>query len=253
MTMQAPYRVMLPSLRGMGASSPGAAQAAQYTQIGLSAAAPAAAILASGGVASILGITAAAAVPIIGAALAGITTLVTTLIANSGCGQTCIETSQWANQAEPVLAKNILAYFALPTPRTQSQQNAALANFLATWQALVNACGQPGTGDAGKRCISDRQSGACTWKQTTTSPLLGIPGEPQPGECWNWWSGYHDPIANDPDVVPDYVASSDTGAGSYLVSSGAGGSASSSGLSPNVYLYGAAALLGAYLLFGGKN
>jgi hypothetical protein len=32
---------------------------------------------------------------------------------------------------------------------------------------------------------------------------LAFPGEPQPGACWNWFSGYRDPIANDPDVVSD--------------------------------------------------
>jgi hypothetical protein len=41
----------------------------------------------------------------LGPVLAGVTLLVQSLIANSGCGQTCIETSQWANQAAAALQK----------------------------------------------------------------------------------------------------------------------------------------------------
>ncbi len=155
--------------------------------------------LTSGGaVLPILGIT-AAAVPVIGAALMGAVLGVQYLIQNSGCGQTCIETSQWANQAAAALQQVLDAYFALPAPRTQAQQAVALASFDGIWHQLQQACGQPGTGNAGVRCISDRQRGACTWKQAY-APVY--PGEPEIGECWNWFNGYRDPIANDP-VVPD--------------------------------------------------
>ena len=155
----------------------------------------------------ILGMTAAQAIPIIGAAIAGVTILATYLIAHSGCGQTCIETSQWANEAEPILRQNIQAYFSNAAPRSQSQQNAALTIYDTVWARLVQMCSDPSTGNAGKRCISDRQAGACTWKQSTAWVSLNIPGEPQPGECWNWFSGYRDPIANDPNVVPDSIGS----------------------------------------------
>jgi hypothetical protein len=122
------------------------------------------------------------------------------LIANSGCGQTCVITSQWANQAAAKLDQNLDAYFALPTPRPRSAQVVCLAVFDSVWQTLQQQCGQEGTGDAGKRCITDRQAGACTWHQDKTP---GHPGEPAIGECWNWFSGYRDPIANDPDVYDD--------------------------------------------------
>ena len=162
---------------------------------------------------------AASAVPIVGAAIAAATLIITQIIKNSGCGQTCIETSQWANQAEKGLIQNIQAYFG-NSPRYASQQTLALANFDAIWSQLQAICGQAGTGNAGVRCITDRQDGACTWKQTATSPLLAYPGEPQVGECWNWFNGYRDPIANDPDVQPDSVASTvssvTTAAGSLL-------------------------------------
>jgi hypothetical protein len=141
--------------------------------------------------------------PIIGAAVGIVTGLITQLLAQTGCGVTCVETSQWANQAEPLLQQNIQAYFSQPAPRSQSSQAAALANFDNVWAKLQQLCGQSGTGNAGVRCISDRQEGACTWKQTSTSPLLSYPGEPQPGACWNWFNGYRDPIANDPDVTSD--------------------------------------------------
>jgi hypothetical protein len=152
--------------------------------------------------ATILGMSASLAVPIIGAALAGITIGIEKLIQNSGCGPTCVQTSAWANQAEPYLKQNIAAYFALPAPRSQSAQAAALANFDAIWNQLLQLCSQPDVGNAGKRCISDRQSGACTWKQTSDSPLLQFPGEPAPGACWNWFNGYRDPISMDA-AVPD--------------------------------------------------
>jgi hypothetical protein len=184
--------------RGLG----DAASAAQQVQIGGSmAAGTASAILGSltaGGATAVLGIT-AAAVPVIGAALVAATLLVSYLVKNSGCGITCVETSSWANQAAAALQKVMDAYFALPAPRTQAQQAVAIANFHAIWQQLEQLCGQPGTGNAGVRCISDRQAGACTWKQKY-APVY--PGQPNIGECWNWWNGYLQPIQQDP-VVPD--------------------------------------------------
>lgn len=193
--------------RGRGMGSTGTDT--KIVQVGGSLATPiisgalassAASSLAAGGSGLILGMAPTLAIPIIGAAIVGVTILLTYLIANSGCGVTCVETSSWANQAEPLLRQNIAAYFSIAAPRSQSQQNAALANFTATWTALVNLCGQPAMGDAGKACISDRQAGGCKWKATADSPW---PGGPAQGACWNWWNAYHDPIANDPNVVPD--------------------------------------------------
>ncbi len=259
----APYRVTLPSvkqqyadfarLRGMGDAA-SAANDLKYVQSGATIATPiittiaaqgAAASLAAGGSGLILGMAPALAVPVIGAAIAAITVIATILIQNSGCGQTCIETSQWANQAEQILEQNIQAYFSNPAPRTQSVQNAALANFLAVMTRLDQMCSDPSTGDAGKRCISDRQAGACTWKQSATSVLLNYPGEPQPGECFNWVNGYHDPIANDPDVVQDPASNA------TLVSGATNSSSTSSTSSNMVYLLGAATLV--VMAFGASN
>jgi hypothetical protein len=194
------YIATMPSygLSGFG----DAAQAAQQVQLGgTMAAGTASAILGSlttGGASTVFGIT-SAAVPVIGAALVAATLLVSYLVKNSGCGVTCVETSSWANQAAAALQKVMDAYFALPAPRTQAQQAVAIANFQAVWAQLEQACGQPGTGNAGVRCISDRQAGACTWKQKY-APVY--PGQPAIGECWNWFNGYLGPIQADP-VVPD--------------------------------------------------
>jgi hypothetical protein len=186
-------------------------------------------LAASGG--SILGLTSAtlsAAVPFIGPALMGATMLAQYLIANSGCGQTCIITSQWANQAADALQQNLDAYFALPAPRTKTQQALALANFDSLWAQLKQACGQPGTGDAGKRCISDRQRGACTWRNN--------------GQCWDWFIGYRDPIAND-SVVPDpTVADTVSSDLSSIFGGGSSAGGSSSSLLPVALLVGLVAL-----------
>jgi hypothetical protein len=138
-----------------------------------------------------------------------------------GCGQNCIITSDWANKAEALLRQNIDAYFSSPL-RNQSTQAAALGGFDAIWAQLATACGNPNLGGAGQRCTGDRERGACKWKQTGESPW---PGGPKLGECWNWFSAYRDPIANDTGVVPDSVI--DTSSVGAAVDSIFGGSSSS--------------------------
>lgn len=184
-------------LPGLGASTP--STATEATAVGGAVGSSLIATLTATG--AIAGPVGAA----IGAGIALVATLINQLGIGQGCGQTCIETSQWANQAEPLLLQNIQAYFAQPAPRSLSSQQAALQNFDTVWANLTKLCTQPNLGTAGLNCIADRQSGACKWKQSSTSPLLAFAqyGEPAPGACWNWWSGYRDPIANDPDVVAD--------------------------------------------------
>jgi hypothetical protein len=212
------YVATLPGLyrhQGMGAT------ASQDIQLGGSVVAAGATALAGSLAASgagVLGISAAtlsAAVPFIGPALMGATLLVQYLVQNSGCGPTCVETSQWANQAAAALQQVMDGYFALPSPRTVTQKALAIANFQTIWKQLQAGCGQPGTGNAGVRCISDRQAGACTWRQKY-APVY--PGQPNIGECWNWWNGYLGPIQSDP-VIPDPVPSSSPGAASGFLSS----------------------------------
>jgi len=153
-------------------------------------------------VAAALGVS----VPVVGAIIgAGILAagLAIDLIMNSGCGQTCILSTGFANQANAALQQNIEAYFALPIPRPRSSQIAALTNFNTFWAWLQapSQCGNPQLGSAGQRCITDRQAGACTW----TQPASSVPpwGTPPAGSCWNWFNGYRDPIANDTNVYDD--------------------------------------------------
>lgn len=207
-----------------------AQQVVTYTTSAAEATVPA---LVGPTVAGLLGIAPAAAIPIVGAAIAGISLAIEAIL-NSGCGQTCIETSQWANQAEVYLQKNIAQYFAIPAPRPQSVQQLALANFQAIWNQLVQLCSQPGTGNAGVRCISDRQDGACKWKATAG----GYPGSPAVGSCWNWWNGYYYPIANDPNVAsaPSISTLASTGGGGMVSALG------SSGMVPLLLIGGGVAL-----------
>ena len=156
-----------------------------------------AASVAAGGSGLILGMAPSLAIPVVGAAIVA-AMLRTQLILHSGA-DTCIVTSNWANDAETKLRALAKAYFATPAPRTQSQQQAAMQGFMSVWNYLQQECSNPQLGDPGRRCISDRQDGACDWKQTN---LLGIPGEPAVGECFNWWNEYYWPIANDI-TVPD--------------------------------------------------
>jgi hypothetical protein len=189
--------------RGFGDA---AQEAAQLTSIGGSVAGSTVGVLGSTG--AIAASTASLAIPLIGAGVAAVIGAIA-IIKNSGCGQTCIITANDANKIEPYLQANLKGYF--DGPRTVASQQAALANFDYFWSYLQQACGNPQLGNAGKRCITDRQAGACVWRQTVSSD---IPGAVQPGECWNWFSGYRDPIANDPDVKQSISLDSLIGGGS---------------------------------------
>ncbi len=170
----------------------------------------------------------------LGAALTGIVTKML-----QGCGQTCVAASDAANQAEPLLQQNLSNYVNAPVRYASLQQN-ALANFNIMFQNLQAACQQVG-GPGGTNCIKDRVAGACHWKATPwkwnsdgTFTPAGSAGSGS--QCWNWVYGYHDPIAQDPFVVPDPVNASTGGGDSIanaltsLFGSGGGGVSSPSPL-----------------------
>lgn len=115
-----------------------------------------------------------------------------------GCGQTCVAATEYANKAGDLMTQNRDHYLALPTPRYRSIQLAALNNFDTTAAALNAACGQPGLGPAGQRCISERlvKGGTAPWCPT-----------PDHRGC-DWVTVLRDPIANDPNVIDDPVLSS---------------------------------------------
>jgi hypothetical protein len=152
----------------------------------------------------------AAAGPI-GAAVSAATSAIGLVFNRKGPKQRT-ETTAMANQAEPLLQKNLAAY--LSEPRTASSQAQALANFDAIWQWMVQNCNTAAMGNPGKHCVEDRQSGACVWKaspggwsQDASGKWSYTPAGPSGSgdACWNWFVGYRDPITNDPAVIADPV------------------------------------------------
>lgn len=120
-------------------------------------------------------------VALAGLAVSGLSNLFAS--AFSGCGQTCVQASQlvdkvWLDYWKP----NLAAYMALPV-RNKAAQDAALAVFDYGWSMILQGCGDPALGDAGRRCISERDRG-------------GI---------YDGFAVYRDPIANDPLVIPNPV------------------------------------------------
>lgn len=135
-------------------------------------------------------------------AIAGaITEFLGTMGVGSGCGQTCVLSTQYANQAEALLRQNLAAYQAIATPRPLSAQTAALKNFDTIWADLEAQCSNPSLGSAGQRCISDRERGSTAYGG------------------WTWFSAYRDPIANDASVYDDSASASVSAAASSAVSS----------------------------------
>lgn len=159
-----------------------------------------------------------------------------------GCGSTCTEASDIANQVEPALQQNLANYLAAPV-HYASLQAAFLNNFTTAWSALTQACGNPQLMSAGQNCISERQQGSCSykttpggWQQTNGVWTYVYPGANGSGStCWNWFVGYHDPIANDPTVVPDpSPASSAVSGATSVITQGL----TDIGISPSTTLFG---------------
>lgn len=229
--------------RGLGAT------AQQVAGIASSVGSPIGAAVGGSSLAAATGLSLGLAVPIVGAALAGVTLAVMHFIQNSGCGPTCVITSQYANQATSLFAQNLGAYLDLPMPHSKSAQQAALANFDAIWAWLEQVCGQPGTGNAGVRCIQNQQRGSCPlkvsafgWQQNADGSWFYQKNGPSGSgsNCWNYFSGFRDPIANDPTVVSDAQAAAPA---SSILGSLSGGSS----LLPLLAIGGLVAV-GAYLL-----
>lgn len=141
----------------------------------------------------------------IGAALTGIITKMA-----QGCGQTCVDASNYVNEAEPYFVENVANY--ANGPRTRSLQAQALANFDTAFNALVQTCQRIG-GAGGMNCVKDRTAGSCKWKATpwrwNADGSYTPAGQAGSGsQCWNWVYGYRDPIAQDPFVQPDSILGS---------------------------------------------
>jgi hypothetical protein len=186
---------------------------------------------------------ATAAIPFVGPIIAGVTVALSFLFARKGPRQK-VATTEIVNAVEPELVKNLEGY--LSGPRTVSSQAQALANFDAGWSYVMDSCNIPEMGDPGQRCTDDRQSGACVWRDAQ-------------GECWNWFKGYRDPIANDPQVKPDPVQVGGSGSGIQLIGSGLdsqvviGTGSGAISLDSKLLLGGAAVVLGLVFAGGGSG
>jgi len=106
--------------------------------------------------------------------LQAVTAGLTFLLRRRGPGQR-IAATRIVEQIEPLLQKNVDAYF--DGPRTVSTQRQALDNFdrAWTWLTSLEGCGNPDLGNAGVACIDDRRRGG----------------------KFDWFALYRDPIAND--------------------------------------------------------
>lgn len=137
---------------------------------------------------------AAGEIPVAGPIIAGIASILGPIIATfNGCGQTCIQATQYANQANIALQQALNAYMAQPV-HYKSVQQATLAQMQAVFDALRQACSNPALGSAGQRCISDRLV-----EGAVTSWCNGKVG------C-DWITAYYNPVLNDPNVVADPVS-----------------------------------------------
>jgi hypothetical protein len=222
---------------GMGALASG-------SQIAMSTVSSAGSILTGTAPAWMSVATAAWAVPVIGAAVAGVTLALMAIFSRKGPKQKTA-TTQLAEETIKVLQDNLSAY--MNGPRTRSSQAQALANFDAGWQFLTSpdGCGNPEMGKPGARCIFERQPvGTCTAAQAEAAD------EPL-SDCgkYSMSRDLRDPIANDPNVKADPIL----GGAGELIDSVTGGilqplTGGNSGL---LLLAGAAVALA--LMFGGKK
>jgi len=188
-----------------------------------------------------------------------------------GCGPTCTEATSLVNQAAPLLQQNLNNYLSAQAAGANyaSFQSACLTYFDSTWAALMKACETSQLGAAGQNCIADRAQGACKyktspsgWQVSPNSPggysYVGAGANGSGTTCWNWYVGYRDPIANDPTVIPDPVATgaavtgdgtgtgsstNETGGSTTTTTAGAIANALTSGSSPLPILLAIAALI----------
>jgi hypothetical protein len=157
----------------------------------------------------------ASALPIIGAAVVGVTLALGLIFSRKGPKQK-VAATKIVEELEPQLQANLDGY--MSGPRTRSSQAAALANFDAAWAYLssAQACGSPDLGNPGKACLADRGHGG----------------------KFDWFVYFRDPIANDPNVQPDPLP------GSELLTTI---QQATNGVHPALLLAGGALLLGAIL------
>lgn len=162
----------------------------------------ASALVAAGAVGGPVGV-------VIGGVAAGISLLISTLFRPN---LQKIQASNDANQIEQILKQNLQNWLTLqPSQKTVSVQQAALQVFDSGWaqyEALIQQI--PDWQHKAPHSISDRAQGSCAYHTAQPAGWNGttyVPNGPNQnsGYCWNWFIGYRDPIANDPNIIPDSI------------------------------------------------
>jgi len=109
-----------------------------------------------------------------------------------GCGNSCVAATELANQWSDIVEQIKATYWATPTPRYKSLQTETLKQLDGAIEWLRQGCSDPALGSAGQRCISERivRGGTAPW----------CPGDHKGCDVY---TTVYDPIANDPDIIPD--------------------------------------------------
>ncbi len=99
------------------------------------------------------------AVPVVGAAIAGVAIALSLIFNGKGPQQKTAATKIWEEQVLPLLKQNLANFQS--APQTAVNQQAALKNFDDAWAWLKSeqGCGNPELGDPGRRCVSERDRG----------------------------------------------------------------------------------------------
>ena len=144
-------------------------------------------------------------IPGVGAAIGAVESLIVSMFQPN---LQKIQASNDANEIEPILQQNLANWLSLsPSQKTESVQAAALQVFDAGWAQYESAV-QPDLAKA-PDSISDRAEGSCAYHTAQcagwTTGGTYVPNGPNQstGCCWNWFVGYRDPIADDPNVTAD--------------------------------------------------
>lgn len=145
-------------------------------------------------------------VPVIGAAIAGITLIIGIWVNKNKVYHAQEKaTTQIVNQAEQYLQQNIAAWN--NSNKTPAEQQQAASNFYQIWDEVTKAClqqqlgnspGDPG-GNPGTRCVEDRMPNGMTAMYSGQS-YVG-------NGKWDWFSYYLTPITSyvqpQPTSIPD--------------------------------------------------
>lgn len=127
-------------------------------------------------------------IPVIGAAVAAVTLGIHFFLNRPSARQKVIATKD-VEEVERRMVANRDAY--LSGPRTKASQMVALQNYDALWNWLKSdqLCGNPELGDAGRRCIAERE-------------------HENPEVRWDYQQFYRDPIATDAQVIDSPIPNS---------------------------------------------